>query len=129
MWRYLLIYTCKLSYMYILGDSIELKNQKDSFSKYINECERERDAFKEHRVNPRDLQSVFYVKPSFNNVRMKLQSGLFVIFGLKYQELNDQLIVDKNYFRETIMGIKPNGPIVIDKNSKDEILGELKFLC
>lgn len=108
------------------NDSKDLQNQKQVFSKYIYECERERDAFKNHHVNPRDLEDLFFIKPSFNNSRMKHQSGLFIVFGNKYK--NDAIDVD--YFRDKVVKNKnPDLHIVIDKNSKKKILGELKFLC
>ena len=109
-----------------INDSEDFKKQKQVFSKYIYECERERDAFKNHHVNPRDLEDIYFIKPSFNNSRMKHQSSLFIIFGNKYK--ND--VIDIEYFRDKVVINKDPGlQIVIDKNSKKKILGELKFLC
>lgn len=108
-------------------DESELvKYQKRVFSKYIYECERERDAFKNHHVNPRDLEDIFFIKPSFNNSRMKKQSGLFIIFGNKYK--NEK--IDIKHFRDKVVKNKnPGFQIIIDEKSKQNILGELKFLC
>ena len=109
-----------------INDSDDVKKQKEIFSKYIYECERERDALKNHHVNPRDLENVYFIKPSFNNSRMKHQSSLFIIFGNMYK--ND--VIDIEYFRDKVVINKDPGlQIVIDKNSKKKILGELKFLC
>ncbi|QWB96206.1 FRG domain-containing protein [Mycoplasmatota bacterium] len=103
------------------------QEQNKAFGKFIYECERERDAFKEHRVNPDDLTNIFYVKSSFNSLRIKLQSGLFIIFGLKY---NDKKSIDIKHFREKVIYEKGKlSPIVISENHKKQILGELKFLC
>lgn len=107
-------------------NSETLKKQKQVFSKFIYECERERDAFDNHHVNPRDLEDIFFIKPSFNNSRMKQQSGLFVIFGNKYT--NEK--IDLKHFRDKMVESQiTNGQITIDKKSKKKILGELKFLC
>lgn len=109
------------------SDSNELVRQKTIFKKYIYECERERDAFREHHVNPLDLRSVFFVKPPFINDRIKIQSGLFIIYGNKFTAKNE---FDKVYFRNLIFDEKRNNPkIIIDENSKIRILSELKFLC
>jgi hypothetical protein len=107
-------------------DPEDVQKQKQVFSKYIYECERERDAFKNHHVNPRDLEDIYFIKPSFNNSRMKHQSSLFIIFGNMYK--ND--VIDIEHFRDKIVINKDtNLRLVIDKDSKKRILGELKFLC
>lgn len=103
-----------------------VEKQKKIFSKYIYECERERDALNNHHVQPRDLEDIFFIKPTFNNSRMKIQSGLFIIFGNKYK--NNR--VDIGHFRDKLVDTNPSHhQFIIDKDSKNKILGELKFLC
>jgi hypothetical protein len=64
------------------------KDIKYSLRKYIYECERERSAFhKNHRVNPQHLTQIYYVKPQFFNIRMKLQNSLFILFGASHSHL------------------------------------------
>lgn len=55
----------------------------EAFTKLIYESERERTALlRNHRIVPMDLLKNHFVKPKYSNVRIRAQSGLFIIFGL-----------------------------------------------
>lgn len=57
---------------------------------------------------------------------MKQQSGLFIIFGNKYNDKD----IDLKHFREKMVESKVTSDhIIIEGSSKTRILGELKFLC
>ncbi|MDY0276701.1 MAG: FRG domain-containing protein [Acholeplasma sp.] len=101
--------------------SIEIKK---AMSKFIYECERERDAFKDHHVVPEHLSEVYYVKPQFSSLRMKLQNSLFMLFGIS----NNVQISDNDFFQEKVSK-KEVIDIVISRESKKKILSELKFVC
>lgn len=117
-------------------DNPDIKAGKSSFSKYIYECERERDAFKDHKVLIKDLSSIFYVKSQFSSIRMRLQNSLFMLFGMS----NTTAKSDKEYFSSQIV---ENGEtydedvdvkikfikIKIPSSKKKQILAELKFYC
>lgn len=60
-----------------------------------------------------DLLNGFFVAPFKDNERMKLQNGLFYIFGLNREELDHRLDVIR---------------IVVNKNAKKEILHDLKLM-
>lgn len=117
-------------------DSIDIKAGKNAFSKYVYECERERDAFKDHKVLVKDLSSIFYVKSQFSSIRMKLQNSLFMLFGMSNsiaktdQTYFNELIVENSdtYDEESELRIKFI-KIKIPASKKKQILAELKFYC
>lgn len=100
------------------------KVQIDALSKYIYECERERDAFQRHHVVPDHLNSIFYVKPQFSSLRMKLQSSLFMLFGIsRYSSLTEVEYFSNKVSQKDVIDIQVSGA------SKQRILSELKFIC
>lgn len=109
-----LLYFCKDKNIgQITPDVLKAKEHLDEYSEHIKafgrfiyECERERDAFKNHHVNPGDIENIYFVKSSYNHERMKLQSGLFILFGLKYKQDIDGKVIDKSYFRNLIVDKK-----------------------
>lgn len=60
-----------------------------------------------------DLLKGYFVAPFKDNERMKLQNGLFYLFGLDETRLDDKMEVHR---------------ITIEKNSKDEILDDLEMM-
>lgn len=83
----------QITHKVIVNEKIDGKNIDsktiDALTKFIYECERERHALhKNHRVIPEHLLSYYFVKPQFNNERLKAQDGLFVLFGLDSTEEN-----------------------------------------
>lgn len=96
-----------------------------SLRKYIYECERERSAFhKNHRVNPQHLIQIYYVKPQFFNIRMKLQNSLFMLFGVSHSPS----LQDVNHYKNKI---DQKNLIVfrVPHDLKKKILSELKFIA
>jgi len=94
-------------------DSEYLKNNENSsVSRFIYECERERTAFQNHRIEVADLYKMSYVKPRLINDRIKKQLGLFGIYGFN----------DTGLYETTLT-------FTIDSKSKKKILSELSFIA
>lgn len=107
-------------------ENLKQSNSKisNSFEKYIYECERERSAFhNNHKIVPKDLSNPVFVKPQFYNTRMKLQSSLFMLFGLS----NEQRLTDKEFISEYMN--KNVIRIRIPGKSKKTLRAELKILA
>lgn len=83
--------------------------------KFLHEIRGEYPAF-ETAIVGQDILDCFFVLVNKNNIRMKVQSGYFIIFGLD-NEANEiklkDLVVEE---------------IIVDKNSKKKILDELKLM-
>lgn len=118
----------KKDYYAKTGSNMDKEQVLDSaipaLKKFIYECERERDAFKEHHVEKKHLSEIYYVKPQFSSLRMRLQNSLFMLFGIS----NDSSKNEDCFFKEKVFGNEAFR-IVIPKNSKKRILAELKFVC
>lgn len=83
--------------------------------KLLHEIRGEYPAF-ETAIVGQDILDCFFVLVNKNNVRMKVQSGYFIIFGLDYdanEKKLEDLVVEE---------------IIIDKSAKKEILKELKLM-
>lgn len=83
--------------------------------KFLHEIRGEYPAF-ETSILGQDILDCFFVLVNKNNIRMKVQSGFFVIFGLDNdanKKKLENLVVDE---------------IIVDKDSKKRILKELKLM-
>lgn len=83
--------------------------------KFLHEIRGEYPAFETAMVG-QDILDCFFVLVNKNNIRMKVQSGYFVIFGLDNdanENKLENLVVDE---------------IIVDKDSKKEILKDLKLM-
>lgn len=83
--------------------------------KLLHEIRGEYPAF-ETAIVGQDILDCFFVLVNKNNIRMKVQSGYFIIFGLDY-DLNERKL--ENLVVEEI---------IVDKSAKEEILKELKLM-
>lgn len=112
----------------------ELYETKKAFGKFIYECERERDAFRDHHVDKEHLSSVFFVKPQYSSKRMELQSSLFMEFGISNDtNIDDASFFKKKLFEQKLNDLSKNNIEIIDitvlNESKQIILNELKSIC
>lgn len=83
--------------------------------KLLHEIRGEYPAF-ETAIVGQDILDCFFVLVNKNNIRMKVQSGYFIIFGLDYDSNErklENLVVEE---------------IIVDKSAKEEILKELKLM-
>jgi hypothetical protein len=94
-------------------------NEQDSVYKLVWCIKEEKPNFS-NIINPRDLKSIFCVKVKKNNDRIKIQDGLFLIFGMDND--NGKLMVDKDW----IVSNKTNHKIIIDGHSKQKIKKQLE---
>ena len=78
--------------------------------KFLHEIRGEYPGFECEMIGE-DLIKGYFVAPFKDNERMKLQNGLFYIFGLDERALDEKLYTER---------------IVIDKNAKDDILDDLE---
>lgn len=83
--------------------------------KFLHEIRGEYPAF-ETAIVGQDILDCFFVQANKNNMRMRVQSGYFVIYGLDEHACKQKL---EDYVVEEIE---------IDKNSKKQILEELSFM-
>lgn len=96
----------------------------EAFTKLIYESERERTALlRNHRIVPRHLLENHFVKPKYSNVRLRAQSGLFIIFGLGGGKV---YINPKD--RKSPYDIKATR-IIIPAYAKEKMLNDLKDLA
>lgn len=91
----------------------QIKNH-DGMEKLLHEIRGEYPAF-ECAIIGKDLLNTFFVSPFKDNERMKLQDGIFALFGLKHKKLED--IPDLKIHR-----------INIASGAKKEILHELDMM-
>ena len=94
--------------------------------KYIfDEIKYEKPHFKEGSITFTDFDNrILCVKSKLNDKRIKVQSGLFLLFGIKGTDKAN--CPDINYKKR--LGNILLYKIIIDKNSKEEILKELRIL-
>lgn len=83
--------------------------------KFLHEIRGEYPAF-ETAIVGQNILDCFFVKANKNNIRMRVQSGYFVIYGLDEQACKQKL---ENHVVEEI---------IIDKNKKTQILEELSLM-
>lgn len=85
------------------------------FAKYIGEATRERAAFSRYRTVAKHLLSTFIVRPMVENERQRKQEGLFAIFGMQDDKINNtKEFTIKRY--------------LVPKDSKDAIIKQLDKL-
>ncbi|MCL2369954.1 MAG: FRG domain-containing protein [Firmicutes bacterium] len=77
--------------------SEKVKTASKAFDRFIYEVVCERQAFQNHHIVPSDLLNSFVVMPKVSNIRMRLQKGAFIIFGLRKLNLEfDKILIDKD---------------------------------
>lgn len=84
----------------------------NAMHKFLHEIRGEYPGF-ECEIIGEDLLKGYFIAPFKDNERMKLQSGMFYLFGLDRGELDNKLDVDR---------------IIVNKNAKDEILNDLEIM-
>ena len=108
----------------VTNDWVDNDIGKDNYShnirKYVHELRMERAGYENHRIDPSDILKGYFVKPNFNNPRLKTQGGLFALFGLGNKDFKQAFDVKDsvNFF-----------DIEIDKDYFDSILVELDYYC
>ena len=98
----------------VITDGCLARNNSDAMKKLLHEIRGEYPSF-ETAIVGQDLLDWFCVFAKKDNERMKKQHGLFAIFGLNEEENVEKL--ERNAIR-----------IVIPKNSKKRLLGELSLM-
>lgn len=94
-------------------------NKNKIIKRLLHEIKKEKPAF-ENLINPKDLLSNYIFLPRKINARIIRQSGAFIIFGLHDKEIK----VMERYSNPLENDIEAS-KIVIDKNSKENILNQL----
>lgn len=98
---------------------IEKFNENKIIKRLLHEIKKEKPAF-ENIINPDDILTNYFLLPRKVNPRIIRQSGAFIIFGLQDKEIN----ID-NHFSEINASAPEDYKIIIDKNSKKDILDQL----
>ena len=95
-------------------------NKENIIRRLLHEIKKEKPAF-ENIINPADILNNYYFLPRKKNVRIIRQSGAFIIFGLKDNEIK----VDANYLESRRSSDVISYRIIIENNRKDNIIEQL----
>jgi hypothetical protein len=85
-------------------------NNQDEIYKLLHAIKEEKPYFLDGIINPKDLESCFFVYAKKNNDRIKAQNGLFIIFGIGNARVESDI----------------KQKIIISKGSKNTILNQLE---
>ena len=128
------IFTNKLIDLFIDVLNVQIdENIRDTNGKYFGKLLhhiKEDKSYFDSIIDPRDIASVYAVKPKLDNARIVRQHGAFLLFGVKevfYQSGNKyKPMVELN--KSWIVNDIGDQELVIDKNFKSQILQELNSL-
>ncbi|MEC4027099.1 FRG domain-containing protein [Myroides odoratimimus] len=123
------IFRLKLKISSCIKSEIELINEV-YFGKFLHNVKEDKPYFLPI-IDPRDLHSIYAVKPKLDNPRIIRQQGAFLVYGIVKVDIYEDvevrcLTVEPNWFVKT----KENEElkILVDKNAKKDILKELEIL-
>jgi hypothetical protein len=101
-------------------ETIAIFNKNKIIKRLLHEIKKEKPAF-ENIINPDDLLTNYYLLPRKVNARIIRQSGAFIIFGLKENEIK----VASNYLGYMNSSNINSYRIIIDSDSKQTIINQL----